>query len=142
MKNKKKLRGFSYTWNIANFESFRWNISLSTNLFFSFWNVIIFENLAYCGVWHGVRKSFREGVELEISQNETLEQICNSGHGINFFCITFSFGKILHNIHEALENVINIVGKTLGIFSNSLPSLSYCLCKIILMSLWNWMRTL
>ena len=30
----KKLRGFSYTQNIANFEVFRWNISLSAHLFF------------------------------------------------------------------------------------------------------------
>ena len=34
MKNEKKLYGFSYTQNIANFEAFRWNISLSANLLF------------------------------------------------------------------------------------------------------------
>ena len=32
---RKKLHGFSYTQNIANFEAFRWNISLSANLLFS-----------------------------------------------------------------------------------------------------------
>ena len=31
---RKKLCGFSYTLNIANFEVFRWNISLSANLLF------------------------------------------------------------------------------------------------------------
>ena len=34
MKNKKKLHGFSYTKNIANFEAFCWNILLSANLLF------------------------------------------------------------------------------------------------------------
>ena len=31
---RKKLHGFSYTKNIANFEAFRWNISLSAKLLF------------------------------------------------------------------------------------------------------------
>ena len=31
---RKKQRGFSYTLNIANFEAFRWIISLSANLLF------------------------------------------------------------------------------------------------------------
>ena len=31
---RKTLHGFSYTSNIANFEAFRWNISLSANLLF------------------------------------------------------------------------------------------------------------
>ena len=34
MKNEKKLHGFSYTKNIANFDAFRWNISLSAKLLF------------------------------------------------------------------------------------------------------------
>ena len=34
MKNKNKIHRFSYTWNIANFEAFCWNISLSANLLF------------------------------------------------------------------------------------------------------------
>ena len=31
MKNKKKLRGFSYSKRMANFEAFRWNFSSGTN---------------------------------------------------------------------------------------------------------------
>ena len=34
MKNGKSNFGFSFAENIANFEAFRWNISLSANLFF------------------------------------------------------------------------------------------------------------
>ena len=34
IKNEKKLHGFSYSKNMANFESFRWNISSSINFFF------------------------------------------------------------------------------------------------------------
>ena len=34
MRNKKKLHGFSYSKNIANFEAFHWNISSSINLLF------------------------------------------------------------------------------------------------------------
>ena len=34
MKNEKKLHEFSYTQNIANFESFFWNLNLSTNRLF------------------------------------------------------------------------------------------------------------
>jgi hypothetical protein len=31
---RKGLRGFSYTWDIAGFEAFRWNVSLSASLLF------------------------------------------------------------------------------------------------------------
>ena len=31
---RKKLYGFSYTYNIANFEAFCWNILMSANLLF------------------------------------------------------------------------------------------------------------
>ena len=34
MKNKKKLCGFSFSINMANFEVFCWNKKLSSNLFF------------------------------------------------------------------------------------------------------------
>ena len=34
MKNEKKIHGFSYTLNIANFEAFSWSISLSANILF------------------------------------------------------------------------------------------------------------
>ena len=34
MNNEKKLLGFSYSKNMANFEAFRWNISSSINLLF------------------------------------------------------------------------------------------------------------
>ena len=34
MKNEKKLHGFSYIKNIANFEAFFWNLNLSTNRLF------------------------------------------------------------------------------------------------------------
>ena len=32
---KEKILGFSYAYNIANFEAFRWKFLLSSNLFFS-----------------------------------------------------------------------------------------------------------
>ena len=34
MKNEKKLHGFSFSINIANFEAFRWTKKLISNLFF------------------------------------------------------------------------------------------------------------